>query len=54
MNYRAAERDAVEVAAEVERGGRRALVVRADVARAAGTASLAEAGVRAFGHVDCW
>ncbi|HLJ60659.1 MAG TPA: 3-oxoacyl-ACP reductase family protein [bacterium] len=50
--YRAAERDAVAVATDVERGGRRALVVRADIARAADTASIAEQALRAFGHVD--
>ena len=52
VNYRAAERGAAEVAGEVERAGRRALVVRADVARARETAALADAALRAFGGVD--
>jgi len=52
VNYRSAEHDAAEVAAEIERAGRRALVVRADVARASDTAALAEAALGTFGRVD--
>ena len=52
VNYRSADVDAAEVAAEIERAGRRALVVRADVARPSGTAALAEAALGTFGRVD--
>jgi len=52
VNYRSADVDAAEVAAEIERAGRRALVVRADVARASDTAALAEAALGTFGRVD--
>ncbi len=52
VNYRSAEHDAAEVAAEIERAGRRALVVRADVARPSDTAALAEAALGTFGRVD--
>jgi len=50
--YRAAEREAKEVAVEVERAGRRGVAVRADVGSAADTAALAERALGAFGRVD--
>jgi NAD(P)-dependent dehydrogenase (short-subunit alcohol dehydrogenase family) len=52
VNYRSAEAEAREVAAAVERAGRRAVAVRADIASAADCASLAEQALRAFGRLD--
>lgn len=50
--YRAAQAEAASVVEQIERAGRRAVAVRADVARERDTAALAERALGAFGHVD--
>ncbi|HLY22689.1 MAG TPA: 3-oxoacyl-ACP reductase family protein [bacterium] len=52
LAYRAAESEAASVVAQIERTGRQALAVRADVAHAGDTAALAEQALGAFGRVD--
>jgi NAD(P)-dependent dehydrogenase (short-subunit alcohol dehydrogenase family) len=50
--YRIAEAEAASIVEQIERTGRRALALRADVARAGDTAALAERALGAFGRVD--
>ena len=50
--YRAAEPEAASVVEQIERAGRRALAVRANVAKAEDTAALAQRALGAFGRVD--
>lgn len=52
VDYRAAEADAAAVVEEIERMGRRAIAVRADVARPTETAALADRATQAFGRID--
>ena len=51
VNYRSREREAAEVASEVERRGRRCVVVRADVSVAGDVARMVGAVERALGAV---
>lgn len=52
VDYRTAEADAASVVEQIERMGRRAIAVRADVARGEETAALADRAMQAFGRVD--
>lgn len=52
VGYRAAEAEAASVVEQIERIGRRAIAVRADVARREDTAALADRAMQAFGRVD--
>jgi 3-oxoacyl-[acyl-carrier protein] reductase len=52
VNYLASEAPALEVVREVEKLGRRALAVRADVSDFPDTFRMAQAILAAFGHVD--
>ncbi|HKX17199.1 MAG TPA: 3-oxoacyl-ACP reductase family protein [bacterium] len=52
VNYRAAEAEAASVVEQIERMGRQAIAVRADVAHRDDTAALADRAMRAFGRVD--
>jgi 3-oxoacyl-[acyl-carrier protein] reductase len=52
VNYRAAEDESRQVAAEVEAAGRRALIVQADIADAEQAASLGQQALETFGRVD--
>ena len=52
VDYRAAEAEAASVVEQIERMGRRAIAVRADVARRDDTAALADRAMEAFGRVD--
>lgn len=52
VDYRAAEAEAASVVEQIERMGRRAIAVRADVARPEDTAALADRAMRTFGRVD--
>jgi 3-oxoacyl-[acyl-carrier protein] reductase len=54
LTYRANEAGAREAAAEVERLGRRAVVLQLDLASEASVAALAAAVRAAFGRVDAW
>lgn len=52
VNYAAHGEEAVEVARQIERLGRRALVFQGDVADRASSERMVEETVRAFGHLD--
>ena len=52
VNYMASEAQAVEVARDIEKLGRRALPVRADVSDFPDTFRMAQDVLAAFGHVD--
>ena len=52
LNYRAAEAEAGSLAEEVERLGRRAVVVQADVADPSQAEALAERALEALGRID--
>ncbi|MBI2468364.1 MAG: 3-oxoacyl-[acyl-carrier-protein] reductase [Candidatus Rokubacteria bacterium] len=52
LNYLASEGPALEVAREIEKLGRRALAVRADVSDFPDTFHMAQEILRGFGHVD--
>jgi 3-oxoacyl-[acyl-carrier protein] reductase len=52
VNYRAHEAAAAEVAAEIERAGRRAVVQQADVVEPDAPRRLVQAAVDAFGRLD--
>ncbi|HVB09926.1 MAG TPA: 3-oxoacyl-ACP reductase family protein [Bacillota bacterium] len=52
VNYRSAEAEAREVAAEITRGGRRAVAVQADIGSAEDCLALADAALKDFGHLD--
>ena len=52
VDYRTAEADAASVVEQIERMGRRAIAVRADVSRGEETAALADRAMQAFGRVD--
>lgn len=52
VDYRAAEAEAASVVEQIEGMGRRAIAVRADVARRDDAAALADRAMQAFGRVD--
>ena len=52
VDYRAAEAEAASVVEQIDKMGRRAIAVRADVARRDDTAALAARAIEAFGRVD--
>ncbi len=54
ITYRSSEREARDVAAEIERAGRRAEVFQLDLANPVSIAELAASVLRTFGRVDAW
>lgn len=52
VNYAGSEAAAKEVAAQIEAMGRRALVLKADVADSAASTAMVDAAVKEFGRID--